>query len=157
MPRITVEVAQTADIDVVMTIWAAANATRKRPGGPLRTARVREKLETGEVVLLARYGDRPAGMALAETFSDGSDGPEGRDPSTGHVSMVFVDPAVWGSGVGTKLLRDLQTRWPRLSAWIRTDNPRLRRLYLGAGFTDSGNRSQLQDGEEIMQLVWQRS
>ncbi|GAB7003728.1 hypothetical protein JCM18899A_12000 [Nocardioides sp. AN3] len=150
MPRITVAPASPADLDVVMAIWAAANATRRRPPGAVRTERVREKLATGEVVLLAHYGDRPAGMALAETFVDG-DSP---NPSTGHISMVFVDPAVWGSGVGTKLLRDLQTRWSRLSVWTRTDNRRAQRLYLGAGFTDSGNRSALQDGEEIMQLVW---
>jgi ribosomal protein S18 acetylase RimI-like enzyme len=150
VPRITVATASAADLDVVMGIWAAANATRRRPAGPLRTARVREKLAAGEVVLLAHYGARPAGMALAETFVDGGV----PDPSRGHISMVFVDPAVWGSGVGTKLLRDLQTRWPRLSVWTRTDNRRASRLYLGAGFTDSGSRSWLQDGEEIMQFVW---
>ena len=149
MPRITVATASPDDLDVVMAIWAAANATRQRPAGPQRAARVREKIAAGEVVLLAHYGERPAGMALAETFVDGSP-----DPSTGHVSMVLVDPAVWGSGVGTRLLRELQTRWPRLSVWTRTDNRRAQRLYLGAGFTDSGNRATLQDGEEIMQLLW---
>jgi ribosomal protein S18 acetylase RimI-like enzyme len=150
VPRITVAIASPEDLDVVMGIWAAANATRRRPAGPQRTARVREKLTHGEVVLLAHYGERPAGMALAETFV-GDDAP---DPSTGHISMVFVDPAVWGSGVGTRLLRDLQTRWPRLSVWTRTDNRRAQRLYLGAGFVDSGHRSRLQDGDEIMQLLW---
>ena len=54
MPRITVETASAEDLDVVMTIWSAANATRRRPAGQLRTARVREKLASGEVVLLAR-------------------------------------------------------------------------------------------------------
>ena len=150
MPRISVATAAASELDVVMSIWAAAEATRRRPAGPARAARIREKLASGEVVLLAHYGPRPAGIALAETFvADGTP-----DPSTGHISMLLVDPAVWGSGVGTKLLRDLQDRWPRLSTWTRTDNRRARRLYLGAGFTDSGNRSTLQDGEEIMQLVW---
>jgi ribosomal protein S18 acetylase RimI-like enzyme len=150
VPRITVAIASPEDLDAVMAIWTAANATRRRPAGPQRTARVREKLEAGEVVLLAHYGERPAGMALAETFVDDA----APDPSTGHISMVFVDPAVWGSGVGTKMLRDLQTRWTRLSVWTRTDNRRAQRLYLGAGFVDSGNRSLLQDGDEIMQLLW---
>jgi ribosomal protein S18 acetylase RimI-like enzyme len=150
VPRITVAAASAEDIDAVMAIWTAADATHRRPAGALRTARVREKLETGELVLLAHYGDRPAGMALAETYVDrGSP-----DPATGHISMVFVDPAVWGSGVGTRLLRDLQTRWPRLSVWTRADNRRARRLYLSAGFVDSGSRSTLQDGDEIVHLVW---
>jgi ribosomal protein S18 acetylase RimI-like enzyme len=149
VPRITVAPASADDLDQVMAIWSAASATR-RPAGPQRTARVRQRLESGEVVLLAHYGERPAGMALAETFVDGGS----PDPSVGHISMVFVDPAVWGSGVGTRLLRELQARWPRLSVWTRTDNRRAQRLYLGAGFTDSGNRTTLQDGDEIMQLVW---
>jgi GNAT superfamily N-acetyltransferase len=91
-------------------------------------------------------------MLLAEPFFDGA-----TEPGTGHVSMLYVDPAVWGSGVGTKLLRDLEGRsWDRLSAWTRADNRRGRRVLLAAGFTDSGNRSQLQDGEEIVQFRWAR-
>lgn len=155
MPRILVTVATSLDeVDVAMRIWSAANATRRRPGGAQRTERVREKLVKAELLLLAYYGERAAGMALAETFHDDATGP---DPTTGHVSMVFVDPAVWGSGVGTRLVRDLQARdWERLSVWTRVDNRRAQRLYLATGFTDSGNRSRLQDGDEIMQLLWHR-
>lgn len=154
MPRISVtDIASVAELDVVMGIWEAANATRRRPPGPLRTARVREQVAAGELVLLAHYGDRPAGMALAETFHEG-DGGAAPGPGAGHVSMVFVDPAVWGSGVGTKLVRALQQRWPRLSVWVRPDNRRAERLYRGTGFVDVGNVSHLQDGEEIRQLIW---
>lgn len=156
MPRIVVsEVSSPAELDLAMMIWRSANATRRRPAGPLRTSRVRAKLVAAELLLLARYGDRPAGMALAETFHDESSGAV--EPLTGHVSMVFVDPAVWGSGVGTRLLRELQSRaWTQLSVWTRTDNRRAERLYLSAGFVDTGNRSTLQDGDEIMQLRWDR-
>lgn len=155
MPRIVVtEVSSPAELDLAMAIWRSANATRRRPGGALRTARVREKLAAAELLLLARYGDRPAGIALAETFREGD---AASDPAVGHVAMVSVDPAVWGSGIGKRLLRELQSRsWTRLSAWIRLDNRRAERLLLGAGFIDSGNRSTLQDGEEIQQLVWSR-
>ncbi|MFT4264863.1 MAG: GNAT family N-acetyltransferase [Nocardioides sp.] len=153
MPRISVtEVSSPAELDLVMEIWTAANQTKRRPAGPLRTERVREKVAEGQLVLIARYGDRPAGMALAETFHEGAEA----DPSTGHVSMVSVDPAVWGSGVGTKLIRDLQQRWPRLSVWVRPDNRRAERLYRSCGFVDVGNISHLQDGEEIRQLLWSR-
>lgn len=156
MPRIVVsEVSSPADLDLAMTIWRSANATRRRPAGPVRTARVRLKLQDAELLLLARYGDRPAGMALAETFQDETTGLP--DPRTGHVAMVFVDPAVWGSGVGNRLLSEFQQRsWTRLSAWNRTDNRRAERLLRGAGFVDSGNRSRLQDGDEIRQLLWTR-
>lgn len=91
-------------------------------------------------------------MLLAEQFVDGQP-----DPYCGHVAMVFVDPAVWGSGVGSRLLRDLQERdWSQLSVWTRTDNTRAQRLYRTVGFTDTGNRAHLQDGDVIMQLAWSR-
>ena len=152
MPRITVaEVTTAEELDLAMAIWAAANRTRPRPAGPLRTSRVRDKLAAGEVVLLAHYGDKPAGMALAETFVDGEP-----DPDTGHVSMVAVDPARWGSGIGTKLVRHLQSRWPRLSVWASPHDRRALRLYAATGFVDTGNRATLQDGDQIMQLRWSR-
>lgn len=140
-----------------MRIWRAANHARRRPAGELRASRVREKIEHAELLLLAHYGARPAGMLVAEPYCDGHSLDGAPTPGMGHLSMLFVDPAVWGSGVGTKLLRDLQGRdWDRLSAWTRADNRRGQRVLLAAGFADTGNRSHLQDGEEIMQLVWER-
>jgi ribosomal protein S18 acetylase RimI-like enzyme len=153
VPRILVDVATTSqERELAMRVWRAANHARRRPAGELRASRVRDKIEQAELLLLAHYGTRPAGMLLAEQFTDGT--PEA---GTGHVSMLYVDPAVWGSGVGTKLLRDLEDRsWDQLSAWTRADNRRGQRVLLAAGFTDAGHRSQLQDGEEIMQFRWER-
>ena len=155
MPRIPVVVADSPEQRALaIEVWRSANAARPRPAGELRAERVRHKIETAELLLLAHYGTRPAGMLLAETYVE--DGVP--DPDVGHISMVFVDPAVWGSRVGTTLLRDLQGRqWSRLSVWTRTDNRRAQRLYLATGFVDTGNRSKLQDGDEIMQLLWTRS
>lgn len=154
MPRITVDVVSSPqERDVAMEIWRAANVTRRRPAGDLRASRVRAKLDAGELLLLAHYGPRPAGVLLAETFVDPRP-----DPRTGHIAMLFVDPAVWGCGVGTRLLRDLQQRqWPRLSAWMGDDNRRAVRVFEGAGFIDTGNRAHLQDGDVICQYVWSRA
>ena len=139
--------------ELAMRIWRAANHARRRPAGEVRAGRVRARIEHAELLLLAHYGTRPAGVLLAESFVDGGT-PE---PGTGHVSMLYVDPAVWGSGVGTRLLCDVQERgWERLSAWTHADNRRGQRVLLAAGFADTGNRSQLQDGEEIMQFRWSR-
>lgn len=159
MPRILVDVVTTAEgRDLAMRVWRAANHARRRPAGELRASRVREKIERGELVLLAHYGARPAGMLLAEPYHDHPGANEAPTPGVGHVSMLYVDPAVWGSGVGTKLLRELQERdWDRLSAWCRADNRRGQRVLLAAGFTETRNRSQLQDGAEIVQFVWQRA
>ncbi|GGU12254.1 GNAT family N-acetyltransferase [Nocardioides albus] len=154
MPRIIVaEIDSTEQRAVAVDIWRAANAARRRNATAGRIRRVEGKLAAAELALLAHYGPRPAGMLVAETYLvDGVP-----LPGYGHLSMVFVDPAVWGSHVGTEMIRDLQSRdWEGLSVWTRTDNRRAQRLYERTGFTDTGNRSTLRDGEEIMQLAWAR-
>lgn len=158
MPRIHVDVVTTAEgRDLAMRVWRAANHARRRPAGELRASRVRERIDRAALLLLAHYGARPAGMLLAEPYLDQSGSDGSATPGTAHVAMLYVDPAVWGSGVGTKLLRDLEAReWDSLSAWTRADNRRGQRVLLAADFTDTGNRSHLQDGEEILQFVWAR-
>lgn len=161
MPRISVDaVSSVEDLDVVMRIWAAANRTGPRPAGPQRSSRVRERLGRAELVLLATYGERPAGMALAEEFRDDAVDPAqdaGTRAPTGHIAMVAVDPALWGSGIGTRIVRELQSRhWERLSVWVRPEARRVLRLFTGCDFVDSGRRSTLQDGEELHQLLWTR-
>lgn len=155
MPRIIVaEIDSAEQRAVAVDVWRAANAARRRTATEGRIRRIKEKLDTAELALLAHYGPRPAGMLVAETYLvDGVP-----LPGYGHLSMVFVDPAVWGSHVGTEMIRDLQSRgWEGLSVWTRTDNRRAQRLYERTGFTDTSNRSTLRDGEEIMQLAWSLS
>jgi ribosomal protein S18 acetylase RimI-like enzyme len=84
------------------------------------------------------------------------------DPSCGHVSMVFVDPGYWGSGIGGALVRALQAppegrAWTRLSVWIRSDNRRARRLFDSCGFVDTGDRAALHEGDQISRLEWRRA
>lgn len=155
MPRISVAPAVGAeDRDAAAEIWAAANLARDRPAGELRASRVRTRIEDAELLLLARYGARPGGMLVAEQFVDGVE----QAPDMAHVAMVFVHPALWGSGIGTALLRDLQAReWSRLSAWFRDDNRRARRLFATTDFTDTGHRAHLQDGDVIEQWTWARA
>ncbi|MEU0314245.1 GNAT family N-acetyltransferase [Nocardioides sp. NPDC006273] len=155
MPRIIVaEIDSAEQRAVAVDVWRAANAARRRTATEARIRRIKEKLDTAELALLAHYGPRPAGMLVAETYLvDGVP-----LPGYGHLSMVFVDPAVWGSHVGTEMIRDLQSRgWEGLSVWTRTDNRRAQRLYERTGFTDTSNRSTLRDGDEIMQLAWSLS
>ena len=151
-----------------MELWRAANSARRRPAGAVRASRVRERIDGADLLLLARYGDRPGGMLLAEQFLDGVP-----DPSAAHIAMVFVHPALWGCGIGTALLRALQAGswtqsseldhdgepapgrdWTQLSAWFRDDNRRAQRLFAGAGFADTGHRAHLQDGDVIQQWRW---
>lgn len=55
----------------------------------------------------------------------------------------FVDPHVWGSGIGTKLLQfavDLgrQRGFKKISLNVDLDNPRAERLYRHLGFKGTG-------------------
>lgn len=154
VPRILLDVVTSSEgRTTAMEIWRAANAARQRPAGELRAGRVRERIAAADLVLLARYGERPGGMLVAEQFVDGAP-----DPTAAHIAMVFVHPALWGCGIGTALLRSLQDReWRRLSAWFRNDNRRAQRLFSAAGFTDTGQRAHLQDGDVIEQWRWARS
>lgn len=158
MPRTTiVAITRTDELAAAADVWQAARRAGGHRSTPVRRERLEARLRDSGVALLASYGDRPAGMAVAATFVD--DGVE--DPTCGHVAMVLVDPAYWGCGIGGALVRALQappegTQWARLSVWTRTDNRRALRLYDSGGFTDTGERSTLHDGEQISRLEWRR-
>lgn len=158
MPRLTVTRVHTDDERAAaVEVWAAARSALTRDPTPERRARVAAKVAAGPVTLLATYGERPAGMAVAEPYADAGS----VDPSCGHVAMLFVDPARWGNGIGSALVRALQappdgTHWSSLSVWTREDNTRGRRLYLARGFVDSGERAALHEGERIVRLRWSR-
>ncbi|WP_210648526.1 GNAT family N-acetyltransferase [Nocardioides sp. SYSU D00065] len=143
-------------------VWQAARLATGRTPSPGRLERVAVRLadatsrsSSGAVALLAHYGERPAGMLLAETYVD-DHGPEA---STGHLSMVLVDPALWGCGVASALVRAVQRGdegpgWRRLSVWVRETDRRARRLYTARGFGVTGERSTLHEGEVIDRWEW---
>lgn len=139
-------------------IWAAARRAGGRTPAPGRRERIAEQLVSSDVALLATYGARPAGMVVAEPYLH-----EGVvDPTCGHVSMVFVDPSRWGSGIGGALVRALQAppagqAWTRLSVWTRADNVRALRLYDSCGFVDTGERAALHEGDQISRWEWRRA
>lgn len=160
MPRtIITPIADDEARQLAVDVWAAARtATGPRPS-PGRTQRVAEKMSAHgtdrDVALLAHYGQRPAGMLVAEPFL----GEHGTDDACGHLSMVFVDPALWGCGVAGALVRSLQRAehgpgWTRLSVWTRETDRRGRRLYVARGFTDTGERAALREGDVICRWEW---
>ncbi len=158
MPRTVITPITDDDQRVAATeIWVAARRAAGRPPSPGRRERFAEKLVTSDVALLATYGPRPAGLVVAEAYLDG----DVVDPTCGHVAMLFVHPALWGSGIGGALVRALQAPpegqdWTRLSVWTREDNRRALRLYASRGFVDTGERASLHEGDQITRLEWRR-
>ena len=160
MPRTLITpIADAEARQLAVGVWHAARLATGRTPSAARTQRVAAKVharvEAGDTALLAHYGDRAAGMLVAEPFRD--DGV--LDPACGHLSMLFVDPALWGCGVGGALVRSLQRGdhgpgWSRLSVWTREENRRGRRLYAACGFVDTGERTALHEGEIISRLEW---
>jgi ribosomal protein S18 acetylase RimI-like enzyme len=142
-----------ADLDAALAVWRTANEARGRAPAPARVARVREKLSAPDaLVVVAAEDGAVVAMGLAEPgrADDGAGAPL---PGHGHVSMVFVDPARWGRGLGGAVLDALHAGgWARTSLWTRTDNARARRLYDKAGYRPTGRTSTLADGDGIMQL-----
>lgn len=150
-----VRVASPRDRSGALEVWRAANEARGLAPTSARIARVEQKLaEATSYLVVACDDDGVVGMALAEPYraEDGS-GPlmVGR----GHVSMVFVAPTRWGSGIGCELLDALHLTmrehgYSSASVWTRASNERARRLYEGRGYQRTLNVKQLPGGDTIV-------
>jgi ribosomal protein S18 acetylase RimI-like enzyme len=96
------------------------------------------------------------GMALGEPGRH-DDGQGRVDPQLLHVSMVFVDPACWGAGVGRALLDQLfadamRAGYRRASVWTAEENERARRLYASAGMRPTGRIKSLPTHGVVVQF-----
>lgn len=64
----------------------------------------------------------------------------------GEIDMLFVDPAVHGTGVGTALLDDAAARHPILTLDVNEQNPAARAWYRRRGFVETGRDEVDADG-----------
>lgn len=85
----------------------------------------------GQSCYVARAaGGQPVGVVLA--------GPDPDAPSVGHLARLYVDPDLWGHGIGTALydmaIADLATRFAEATLWVLEDNHRARRWYERLGW-----------------------
>jgi ribosomal protein S18 acetylase RimI-like enzyme len=69
----------------------------------------------------------------------------GGAPTLGHLSNLFVEPELWGRGVGAWLLAravdEMRARgWAEAELSVAVDNERARGFYERAGWRDSGAR-----------------
>lgn len=131
-----------------LRVWQAARVAGGIPPSEARVDRVRAKLaDEGAQLLVGCDGDRVVAMALVEPFRE-EQGDGAVRSQAGHLAMVFVDPELWGRGVGGRLLdavhREMRARGLRTSSvWTRSENVRAGRLYEGRGYRPTGDAKRL--------------
>ncbi len=150
---VAVRVGHTPDREAALTVWARASEARNGSAVEAATAdKVRSRFALPDFWFLVAEDDGAvvgvtSGMTARE--EDGS-GPE--IPGLCHLGMVFVDPQLWGRGIGGALLgaalqhaRD--TGSSAIQLWTHEDNTRAHRLYRRHGFIPTG-RQILDDRDE---------
>lgn len=93
--------------------------------------------ERGRRAYVATTGARLVGVVLV--------GPDPDEPEAGHLARLYVHPACWGRGVGTRLyttaVRDLAARgFPEATLWVLEANTRARHWYERLGWRLTGKR-----------------
>jgi ribosomal protein S18 acetylase RimI-like enzyme len=154
---LTVRRSRQADEQGAVAVWRAASEARGRVVPAARATRVREKLaDPASLSMVALDQGVVVGMALGEPGRhDDGQGPV--DPQLLHLSMVFVDPACWGAGVGRALLDQLfadamRAGYRRASVWTAGENERARRLYASAGMRPTGRTKGLPTHGVVVQF-----
>jgi ribosomal protein S18 acetylase RimI-like enzyme len=119
-------------------IWAAATAHRdsKPEAAPTATSlpTIQRALESpGATLHLAHLSGQACGFAVVT-------------PQQHDLEIVYlgVDPAVWGRGVASQLLRDVirhaeEQQQVEVELWVYDDNPRAIDLYLRAGWSPTSD------------------
>lgn len=105
---------------------------------------------------LKRYRDLAAGVGPTQVFVAVSDRPLGHvsfgpyreqgseklDPNVGEILSIYIDEAVYGTGVGAALLDAALDMLPQreVRLWVLEENHRARRFYEKSGLRPDGDR-----------------
>jgi ribosomal protein S18 acetylase RimI-like enzyme len=139
-------VAIVARCDATYADWAPPGWVPPASDPEAERTRLAERLvDPGHVVTVAVVGGEPVGFASIR--------PGGH--TRGRLTNLFVEPAMWGAGIGRGLLvraeasmRERGYSVGELSTQV--GNARARRLYERAGWRDTGGRHENeQDGLEM--------
>lgn len=82
------------------------------------------------------------------------------DPTLGDLYALYLDPVVWGRGIGARLHAAALNRlracdFTHAGLWILDGNQRAMRFYLREGWTDTG-RTQIDRGPDDIELQERR-
>ena len=152
-----------ADVEPAVRVFVAGEEARR--GAPVaqeERAAIAERLRDGGAwLLLAR--DATSVVGVAAGFDARTDDGRGEDvvPGLAHLSLVFVDPARWGQGIGGAVLdaaigEAARRGYERIQLWTHEDNERAHRLYVSRGFAHSG-RTKVDDRGGGTIGLWSRA
>jgi ribosomal protein S18 acetylase RimI-like enzyme len=102
-----------------------------------------------ESTLVVEAGGNIAGWA---TFGQSRD--DDADARTGELTAIYLDPLVWGRGLGKLLYREIEKRlqqaaFTEVTLWVLEVNSRARRFYSSMGYGEDGTtKSVLREGVE---------
>ncbi len=119
-----------------------------------RTAQWHEWLKPSEItVLVAEQGGEVCAFASAGQSRD--------EESAAELYAIYVDPPIWGSGMGRALLLEIEGRlrdtgFGQATLWVLQDNPRARRFYETAGWCAETTRSKIILGLEIVEIRYRK-
>jgi len=107
-----------------------------------------------ESTLVVETGGSVAGWA---TFGQSRDDDAGA--RTGELTAIYLDPLVWGRGLGKLLYREIEKRlqqaaFTEVTLWVLEANSRARRFYSSIGYAeeDGTTKSVLREGVEIPEI-----
>lgn len=155
-----VRLARLADADAIARVhvasWHAAYGALIPAGRlaaftvPVRTAAWRRNL-TGDARMRTTVVERDGAIVGFAAI-----GPSRDLAGWGEIWAIYVDPAVWGTGVGSALFADalaaLAARGlPRVLLWVLEGNQRALQFYQGSGFVLDGARK-VEDGLPQLRL-----
>jgi ribosomal protein S18 acetylase RimI-like enzyme len=161
MSNVEIQEAAFPDASFMADLWLKANTARRHGRLEVRAdarALIEERMRSpGSLFVLAKIAGRIVGIA-SQLPARESDGTGPIIPGLVHLSMIAVDPAHWGKGVGKALTeycvrRAAKLGYTSIQLWTQISNERARRLYSSVGFVEGGREKTDDRGEQIRLYV----
>lgn len=156
--KLLIRDAELSEIEDACALWNRAETVRT---GTAPTAEVRRDFIESMHQAVAKQGARMLiGCAGTELIAAIYGVPLGNDETKAQVAMLCVEPAYWGSGIGSQMLAALtatlyEQGCRRLRMNVDPSNDRARALYERHGWQHSGETEQVETSD-VPELIYRR-
>jgi ribosomal protein S18 acetylase RimI-like enzyme len=160
MQSVSIHDAGIGDARCIADLWLKANLARQpRFDAPADLHLLIEgRMRSGDSsFFVAREAERVVGIGSQQAARE-SDGTGPIIVGLMHLSMIAVDPARWGKGIGKALTeygvrRAAKLGYTSIQLWTHLSNERAQRLYTSVGFKQAGREKTDDRGERIRLYV----